>query len=137
MPKLAVNGVELDYIDVGEGAETILFSHGFLMSKDLFAPQIAALKDRYRCVAYDHRGQAQSEVTASGYDMDTVAEDAAALIEALEIGPCHIVGLSMGGFVGMRLGARRPDLVRSLVLLDTSARVDPERLKNMALGLIA
>jgi pimeloyl-ACP methyl ester carboxylesterase len=56
--------------------------------------------------------------------MDTLAEDAAALIEALDAAPCHFVGLSMGGFIGMRLAIRRPELLKSLVLLETSA--DPE-----------
>jgi len=51
-----------------------------------------------------------------------------ALIEGLKLAPCHFVGLSMGGFVGLRLGARRPELVRSLAMLETSA--DPEPPKN-------
>jgi pimeloyl-ACP methyl ester carboxylesterase len=56
--------------------------------------------------------------------MDTLTEDAAALITALGCAPCHFVGLSMGGFVGMRLALRHPSLLRSLALLETSA--DPE-----------
>jgi pimeloyl-ACP methyl ester carboxylesterase len=51
--------------------------------------------------------------------------DAVALIERLGVAPVHIVGLSMGGFVAMRLAARRPDLVRSCVLLETSAETEP------------
>lgn len=53
--------------------------------------------------------------------MDTLADDAAAVIQQLGLGKVHFVGLSMGGFVGMRLAARRPELIRSLSLLDTSA----------------
>jgi pimeloyl-ACP methyl ester carboxylesterase len=56
--------------------------------------------------------------------MDSLTEDAAGLIEAIGCAPCHFVGLSMGGFVGMRLAIRRPGLLKSLVLLETSA--DPE-----------
>ena len=90
--------------------------------------QVAAFRDRYRCIAYDHRGQGKSEVTASGYDMDTLTEDAAALIDKLGAAPVHFVGLSMGGFVGMRLAARRPELLRSLALIGTAS--DPEPLLN-------
>src|SRR5712671_3951109 len=125
MPMLRVNGTELYYEDIGGRGPAILFSHGLLWDTSLFAPRIAALKSRYRCVAYDHRGQGRSaESDLRAIDMDTLFADAVALIEALDLKPVHVCGLSMGGFVAMRLGARRPDLVRSLLLLDTSA--DPE-----------
>jgi pimeloyl-ACP methyl ester carboxylesterase len=55
---------------------------------------------------------------------NTLTADAAALIERLRLAPCHFVGLSMGGFVGMQLAAQKPDLLKTLTLLDTSA--DPE-----------
>jgi pimeloyl-ACP methyl ester carboxylesterase len=79
--------------------------------------QVAAFRDRFRCVAWDHRGQGRTEVTDTGYDMDTLADDAAALVAVLGIAPVHFVGLSMGGFVGMRVAARRPELIRSLALM--------------------
>ena len=91
----------------------------------MFQPQVAALKVKYRCVTFDFRGQGESDVAASGYDMDTLAGDAAALIQSLGIAPCHFLGLSMGGFVGMRLAARRPELIKSLMLLETSADAEP------------
>jgi 3-oxoadipate enol-lactonase len=53
--------------------------------------------------------------------MDTLADDAAALIEALDLAPCHFVGNSMGGFIALRLAARRPDLLRSAVAMGSSA----------------
>ncbi len=129
MPTLTVNGATLHYTDEGGGPETIVFSHGLLFSGAMFEAQVAGFKDRYRCITFDHRGQGGSEVTASGYDMDTLTEDAAALIEALDAGPCHFAGLSMGGFVGMRLAIRRPELLKSLVLIETTA--DPEPPENV------
>src|SRR5690348_1803715 len=129
MPMLRVNGTELYYGDTGGRGPAILFGHGLFWDSSMFAPQIAALKSRYRCVAYDHRGQGQSaDSDQRVIDMDTLFADAVALIVALDLEPVHVCGLSMGGFVAMRLGARRPDLVRSLMLLDTSA--DPEPPKN-------
>ena len=95
----------------------------------MFDAQVAALQDRYRCITYDLRGQGWSEVTENGYDLDTLTADAVALIQALDAAPCHFVGLSMGGFIGLRLAARHPGLLRSLSLLETSA--DPEPAENI------
>jgi 3-oxoadipate enol-lactonase len=139
MPHLEINGASLYYEDTGGGPEAALFIHGLLWSSKMFAPQIAALRGRYRCVALDLRGQGQSAVAASGYDMDTLADDAAALIEALGLAPVHFVGLSMGGFIGLRLAARRPGLLRSLSLLDTAADEEPRlnRPRYKLMGLVA
>ena len=124
--RLEVNGVSLHVEDTGGDLPAIVFSHGLLLSSRLFDAQVEALRGRYRCVAYDHRGQGQSEVPPDrSIGMDTVASDAAALVTALRISPCHFVGLSMGGFVGLRLAARRPELLRSLTLLETSAGPEP------------
>ncbi|MGE3804351.1 MAG: alpha/beta fold hydrolase [Gemmataceae bacterium] len=124
MPKVTVNNVELHYEETGSGPP-IVFAHGLLWSGWQFHNQVAALKDRFRCITYDYRGQGQSLVTPSGYDMDTLTDDVASFIEKLDIAPVHFVGLSMGGFVAMRLAARRPELVRSLVLIGTSADAEP------------
>jgi len=124
MPEIVIRGARLSYLERGKGTP-VVFSHGFLWSGRMFDAQVAALESRFRCVAYDHRGQGKSEVTASGYTIDELTEDAAALIETLGAAPCHFVGLSMGGFIGMRLAARRPELIKSLSLLETSAGAEP------------
>jgi 3-oxoadipate enol-lactonase len=123
--RIRCNGVDLAVEDSGEGGSTVLFSHGLLYSLRMWDAQIAALRSRFRCVAYDHRGQGESESPTTGLDMETLADDAVALIESLRIAPVHFVGMSMGGFVAMRVAARRPELVRSLVLVDTSAGPEP------------
>lgn len=123
------NGIRLYVEDSGGSGAPVVFAHGVLYSCRMWDAQVAALRDLYRCIAYDHRGQGRSAVPATGYDMETVSQDGAALIRSLAAGPVHFVGLSMGGFVGMRLAARHPELVRSLVLLDTSA--DPEPPENL------
>lgn len=133
MPTIQINGATLYYEDSHPGdqdlgsreRETVVFAHGLLWSGRMFDAQAKLLRERYRVITFDFRGQGKSEVTTGGYDMDTLAEDAAALIEALDVAPCHFAGLSMGGFIGMRLAARRPDLIRSLMLLETSAEPEP------------
>ena len=127
MPTRPINGAQIYYEDVGAGPETIVFSHGLLMSGAMFEAQVQALGPHYRCISYDHRGQARSEVTENGYDMDSLTDDAAALIRELDAAPCHFAGLSMGGFIGMRLAVRHPELLKSLILMDTSADPEPEQ----------
>ncbi len=138
MPMIRLNGTAIYYEDTGGCGAPIVFSHGLLWNTTIFAPQIAALKKHYRCIAYDHRGQGRS---ADGFgrsiDMETVTEDAAALVEKLGIEPVHFCGLSMGGIVGMRLASGRPDLIRSLILLDTTADPEPYKLKYRMLNLFA
>lgn len=125
MPYIESGSARTHYTDEGTGNETIVFSHGLLFSGEMFADQINHLKDKYRCIAFDHRGQGKSAVTENGYDIDTLTEDAARLIEKLDLAPCHFVGLSMGGFVGMRLAFRQPELLRTLTLIETSADAEP------------
>jgi pimeloyl-ACP methyl ester carboxylesterase len=118
------------HTDTASDAAPIVFSHGLLWSADMYRPQIEALRSTHRCIAYDHRGQGRSDVPdGDEVSIETVTDDAIALIEDLDLGPVHFVGLSMGGFVGMRIAARRPELVRSLALLDTAA--DPEPAANV------
>lgn len=129
MPSLNVNRAELYYEDQGAGPETIVFAHSLLFNCRMFDDLVDALKDQYRCVKFDFRGQGHSEVTRDGYDMDTLARDAMSIIQQLDCAPCHFLGFSMGGFVGLRLAIRRPELIRSLILVDTSA--DPEPRENL------
>jgi len=140
MGEIFVNGTSIYYEDSGGAGPPILFSHGLLWDSTMFAPQIAILKEWYRCVSYDHRGQGRSaDGTGYAIDMDILTLDAAALIETLALGPVHFCGLSMGGFVGMRLAIRRPGLIRSLVLLETSADPEPflSKLKYSAINVVA
>ncbi len=139
MPYADLNGAKIHFTDTGGDGDAIVFSHGLLMNGAMFDAQVTYFSQHYRCITFDHRGQGQSGVTAVGYDMDTLAEDAACLIRYLKLEPCHFVGLSMGGFVGMRLAARHPALLRSLTLLDTSAEAEPQenRLKYRLLNVVA
>src|SRR5262249_11054916 len=109
MPHAVLNGVSLWYEETGTGGETVVFGHGLAFSGAMFEAQVTALRDRYRCVTFDLRGHGQSELTGGGYDMDTLADDAMALIDRLG-GPVHLVGMSIGGFTGLRVALRKPQL---------------------------
>lgn len=128
MPTIEVNGATIYYEDTGPGStgETIAFSHGLLWGTEMFAPQIGALRGRYRCIAWDHRGQGRSGADhRNTIGIELVWHDAMQLLERLEAGPVHFCGLSMGGFVAMRTAIFRPELVRSLLLVETAADEEP------------
>ncbi len=129
MSLLRIRGSELWVEDSHPNTEreTILFSHGLLWSSEMFAAQMEALCKEFRCVAWDHRGQGRSAGSPlPAIDMDGLTLDALALMDRLGLPAAHFVGLSMGGFVGMRLAARYPDRVKSLALLETTAGPEPK-----------
>ena len=136
MPTLTVNGTELFYSESGKGPETVVLAHGLFTDSSMFATLVSALEANYRVIVYDHRGQGQSPNPGRGFDMDTFSEDAIALMEALGATPCHFIGISMGGNVGMRIAARRPDLLLSLTLSNTRA-VNEKPLRRLQHNLLA
>jgi pimeloyl-ACP methyl ester carboxylesterase len=130
MPLAHVNGADVHYTDTGAPADrpdapVVVFGHGLLFSGWMFSHQIEALKDEYRCVTIDWRSQGASPAARDGHDMDTLTIDLVALLDELGLGAVHYVGLSMGGFVGLRLAARHPERVLSLTLINTSAGPEP------------
>ena len=86
--------------------------------------QARALADELRVVRYDHRGHGASPVPPGAYAMDDLGADVVALLDHLEIERASFCGLSMGGMVGMWLGANAPERVDRLVLCCTAARMD-------------
>ncbi len=130
MAQIPVGETTLEVQDTRDSPEdsrpTVCFSHGLLFSHRMFLPQIEALRADFRCVAWDHRGQGRSPVPAPRpMSIEACTTDAIRLLEGLGSAPVHFVGLSMGGFVGMRIAARRPDLVRSLTLIATAPDREP------------
>jgi pimeloyl-ACP methyl ester carboxylesterase len=116
MPHVTANGAQLYVEEAGQGPPLVLV-HGLGFSGQMFEDQLPAFRGAYRTITIDLRGHGRSELTRTGYDMDNLAVDVAAVIEALGAAPCHFVGWSIGGFIGLRLAARRPELLRSLVII--------------------
>jgi 3-oxoadipate enol-lactonase len=116
-----VGGADLAYEIAGTG-EPVVLIHGLGSSRADWQPQLPALS-RYRVVRYDVRGHGASSRPPSGYDLPTLADDAAALIGALELGSAHVVGLSLGGMIGLQLAVTRPELVRSLTVVNSGPEV--------------
>ncbi len=133
---VVANGVRLRVEEEGSGTESVVFSHPLVADRRMFEAQVGALGDRYRCIRYDHRGHGESELPrATVVGVETLYDDAVALIEDLDLAPCHWVGLSLGDLVGMRLAARRPDLLRSAVLLETPPAERERAVNRLQAGL--
>lgn len=112
----------------GAGAPVVL-SHGLGMDLHLWDDLASQLAAQGRPVLrYDHRGHGGSAVPAGPYTMDVLVDDAARLVREWGRGPVVFVGLSMGGMVGQGLAIRHPELVKGLVLANTSAQY-PEAAK--------
>lgn len=125
MPYQAVNGVQLYYEVHGptDGFPVVLIN-GLLMDTTSWGLQIPALAHTFRVLTYDCRGQGHSEKPAGPYPQATHAADLLALLDALQIGQAHIVGLSNGGTVAMHFASDHQERVARLVLIDTFAAVD-------------
>jgi 3-oxoadipate enol-lactonase len=121
-----VNGTRIYYEDIGQG-EPIIFSHCLLWNTSMYDRQVDLLSENYRCISYDHRGQGNSaEHYGNEVGVELLCEDVAELIKQLALPPVHFVGHSLGGFVGIMLASRYPELVRTLVLCNTSGDEEPE-----------
>jgi len=118
----ASNGAELFYDLRGPaGAPVVAFSNSIGTTHRMWDAQAAALAGQYRVLRYDTRGHGGSPVSPAPTSIAALADDLAGLLDALQIGRAHVVGLSLGGMTAQALAARRPDRVRGLVLMATSA----------------
>lgn len=119
MPYQSVNGIRLRYESWGVGEAPLLLLHGLGSSADDWFLQLPAFAPHYRCVAVDLRGHGLSDKPAGAYSMPLFAADVAGLLRALGEAPAHVLGLSLGGMVAQQLAITYPELVRSLILLNT------------------
>lgn len=110
------DGGELQYAIAGTG-EPIVFLHGFGLDLGMWDPQWSAFSSNYRTLRYDLRGYGGSSAPAGRYSH---VDDFIALTGFLKSRPAHLVGLSLGGRLALRVAAQMPTAVRSLTLVDTA-----------------
>ncbi|MEU3712526.1 alpha/beta fold hydrolase [Streptomyces catenulae] len=122
----------LQVTESGGTGPTVLCLHGIGSSSAAFAPQFATLGDRLHLLAWDAPGYGASTDPEAPLDLDGYADTAAALIRE-HGGPVHVLGVSWGGVIALRLAARHPALVASLIVASSSAGsgTDPAKAAGM------
>ena len=119
MPYAQVKDLQLYYETQGTG-EPLLLIPGFATGLWTWFKQVPALAEQFRVIAYDPRGVGRSDKPEQPFNMRTLADDIAGLLEALNIKEAHVLGTSFGGFVAQEFALAYPRLTRSLVLCCTS-----------------
>jgi|GEM_PF-719891 len=136
MPAHSIHGSTLHYLDHGAGFP-VLLGHSYLWDATMWAPQVDALSRRYRVIVPDLWGHGESGALPDGtHTLDDLAAHASALLDALEIERCAIVGLSVGGMWGARLALREPQHVRSLVVMDASLEAEPDATRTRYFAML-
>jgi 3-oxoadipate enol-lactonase len=124
MQALDANGVTLHVQEAGDpNGAPVVFANSLGTDLRLWDALIPLLPSGLRLIRYDKRGHGLSACPDGPYSIDDLTQDANAVIDGLELGPVTFVGLSIGGLIGQNLSARRPDLVRALVLSNTATRM--------------
>ena len=127
---IRVNDLNVAYDDAGPaGTSVILFLHAFPLNRSMWKPQLDFFSRTHRCIAPDLRGHGETtyvgEPLGPGQvSMSLLAEDASALLVALNIAQATVCGLSLGGYVSFALWRQSPGRISKLILADTKAAPD-------------
>lgn len=122
----------------GQG-KAIIFLHGFLESRQMWAELFAALPNTYRKIALDLPGHGKSDNLAYIHSMEEMAEVVMALAKHLGLRKFSLVGHSMGGYVALAVGDQYPDNIKAMVLMNSNSRADSEdkkRNRDRAIALV-
>jgi len=126
MPYADVNGQRLYFEDSGGAGPAVILSHGFLMDRDMFAPQVEALSPEFRVITWDERGFGDTEFDGQAFTYWDSARDCLGLLDHLGVDRAVVGGMSQGGFLSLRAALLAPARVRALVLIDTQSGVEDE-----------
>jgi pimeloyl-ACP methyl ester carboxylesterase len=129
VPLIDVAGRKVYYESHGEGsgAPLLLVSGMAGSCRGWLALQVPELSQHRRTLIFDHRGVGESEDSGGPFSTADLADDTAALLEAVRVGPVAVVGAFLGGMVAQELALRHPERVERLVLVGTYARPDATR----------
>jgi len=133
---IEIDGARMSYVDEGQGFP-VLLGHSYLWSAEMWQPQIEALSQHFRVIVPELWGHGDSDAPpATTTDMSALARQHLALLDALDIAKCHLVGLSVGGMWGAQLAIEHPGRVDRLVLMDTYLGAEPEATRLKYFGLL-
>lgn len=127
---IEANGISINYrFDGPEDGPVVMFSNSLISNYSMWDDQVEAITGAgYRMLRYDQRGHGGTDALDVTYSIEVFAADVVGLLDALNVGKVHFVGLSMGGFVAQLLGANYPDRILSLALCDTACVMPPREL---------
>jgi len=123
--KTRANGIDIHYTIDGSGP-WLTMSHSLACDSRMWDEQVAVLAKRFKVLRFDTRGHGETQVTTGAYTLDLLADDAAGLLAELGVKETHWIGISMGAMIGQTLALKKPGLLKSLVLADTTSRNPPE-----------
>ncbi len=126
MPHADANGIRLYYELHGSGFPLVLIC-GFTMTIEGWPSDRQPYATHYRVVSFDNRGAGRTDAPAGEYTTAQMADDVAALLDALGIDRAHVLGASMGGHIALELGLRHPGRIAGLVLAMTADHVTPKQ----------
>ena len=124
--KIDANGSTFNCRIDGEQGPWVFLSHGLATDLSMWDELATALKDRYRVLRYDSRGHGASAAPDGDYSLDQLVDDAAGILDALDIEQTLFAGLSMGGMVGLGLMIRHPHKIKGAVIADSRHTTTPE-----------
>ena len=124
-----LNGIKVHYsVEGPTDGFPVVFSNSLGTDFRVWDALLPRLPDGLRIIRYDKRGHGLSEAPPSPYYMGDLVQDAAALMDFLDVKGALFIGLSIGGIIAQGLAAERPDLVRAMVLSDTAAKIGNEQM---------
>jgi pimeloyl-ACP methyl ester carboxylesterase len=125
---VTANDLDIYVEQVGLGPDVLLIA-GLGDTIESWQFQLDGLTDRYRMTAFDNRGAGRTAMPEATATVEAMADDAAAVLRALDIPSAHVAGFSGGSIIAQELALRHPELVRSLVLQSTWPAMDPYMLR--------
>jgi pimeloyl-ACP methyl ester carboxylesterase len=129
MPDVRFKDITIHYSEAGEGSAVVLL-HGFLEGSWMWQPFLPVLLKRHRVVCIDLPGHGKSDCIGYVHTMDEMAEAVFAVLKELKLRRVQMIGHSMGGYVALAFAERWPDVVKGLVLYQTTARADDDAKKR-------
>jgi len=128
--KAPLGGTTIDYETRGRGPALLLL-HAFPLGQAMWDPQMETLARRFQVVRFDARGFGASPAGDGLLTMERIADDAAALLDHLQIAAATVCGLSMGGYAAFAFARNHPTRLRGLVLADTKASADSDQARRV------
>lgn len=124
MPIVNTGRFDINYIEDGEGYPVVLI-HGLAGDHTAWLPQVAALKDDYRVIAFDNPGSGDSSTVDDPATTEDLADATLGLMDKLDIERAHVVGRSMGGAIAQHMALKAPERLQSMAMAASFARLDP------------